>query len=203
MPKEKKKLFVTLLIGFLLGSLWLITVRFINYQDDSVHYHANFAIYINGERETLESFAFYEEVASCGADALNNPKTRVHLHDETSHVVHVHDQAATWGHLFANLGFTLGNDVLKTDEGLFTAGDGKKLRFILNGKETRSIANHAIGNEDVLLIDYGTSSDQELQDRHSNITRDAADYNERYDPSACAGGQPATFSERLRHAVGL
>ncbi len=199
-----KKLVLVALISFLAGILWFVMVRFVMYKSNDVHYHANFAVYIDGQREAFDNFTFYEEVASCGADELNNPKARGHMHDSINHVVHVHDNAVTWGHFFANLGYTLGNDILKTDKGRFVSGeDAKELKFILNDTEVSSIANQTIRSEDVLLIDYGISTGEELKQRYDTITRDAAEYNRRADPSACTGSQAPTFADRFEHALGL
>lgn len=197
----RKRLLLMMAISFVLGALWLLTVRFAAYNDGGTHYHANFALYINGQREQFDNFSFYEEVQSCNGDQINNPKTRVHMHDMINHVVHVHDPAATWGHLFANLGFVLGNDLIETDHGLFKAGSGAKLTFVLNGKETGSIANETIRSEDVLLINYGNEDTATINSRYEGITKDAAQYNQSNDPSACTGGQPLGFRERLEAAA--
>lgn len=197
------RLAIALSLGFLLGVIWLIAIRFVTYESEAVHYHANFAVYINGEREPFESFAFYEEVQSCGGEELYNPKIRVHMHEQINHVIHVHDAGATWGHLFANLGYALGNQVIATDTGTFVADDDSELTFILNGNETASIANQTIRSEDVLLINYGDDNEDVIQERYDQITKDAGEYNGLYDPSACAGGQPLTLTERLKEATGV
>lgn len=197
----EKRIVSALLVGFLLGIAWFIGVRFALYQKDEVHYHANFAVYVNGEKEEFNSFAYYEEVQSCGADEAFNPRNRTHMHDDINHVVHVHDEAATWGHFFANLGFTLGDEVIDTDDQLYIDGQDGELSFILNGTEVSTIANQAIRSEDVLLINFGTDADETLQQRYNDITKDAAEYNLRDDPSACTGGKPATFTERLKAAI--
>jgi hypothetical protein len=204
MARVPNRLLLALIIGFIAGVVWLVAVRFITYESDAVHYHANFAVYINGQRETFDNFTFYEEVASCNADELGNPKTRVHMHDKVNHVVHVHDNAATWGHFFANLGYALGNDVIKTDKGTFVSGtEEKALRFILNGNESESIANQTIRSEDVLLIDFGEASTPMLMERYDDIKRDAGEYNQRDDPSSCKGNKHLSFGERLKIAIGI
>lgn len=186
------------------GILSFAAIRFITYQDPAVHYHANFALYINGERETFDEFMFYEEVASCSTEEFNNPKARAHMHDKVNHVIHVHDAAVTWGHFFANIGFTLGNDAVKTNKGSFISGeDTNELRFILNGKDTDIITNQPIKSEDVLLIDYGNANQKTLDERFTAIKRDAAAYNTRNDPSSCQGANSNNFSDRLRHAFGI
>src|SRR5690606_33041163 len=130
-------------------------IRFVTYEDKRVHYHGNFALYVNGMRDEFKSSTFYEETQSCSADEIR-PKQRVHLHDQKPHVVHVHDEGSTWGHLFANLGYGLSGKSIQTDSGVFVDGqDGNQLTFILNGKEVSNVSNEVIQSEDVLLISYG------------------------------------------------
>lgn len=200
----QKKLSIALIIGFIAGMFWLVAVRFISYKSPNVHYHANFGLFVNGQRDEFKSFTFYEEVQSCGSDELNNPKTRVHMHDQKNHVAHVHDNAVTWGDFFANLGYGLTNKVLQTDAGVYLDGqNGNELSFLLNGEEVSSIANVTIRSEDVLLVNYGKDSDETLNDRYGQITKDADRYNQTNDPSSCSGSKPLTFGERLRHAIGI
>lgn len=200
MKQVRKKLLLTLAVGFAAGVLWLAAIRFFTYKSDSVHHHANFALFVNGQQDKFDNFTFYEEVQSCGSDEVNNPRTRVHLHDNNPGVVHVHDAGATWGHLFANLGYTLGDTLIKTDKGSYVDGQGGELKFILNGQEMMGIANAVIRSEDVLLINYGQENQAALDSRFDAITRDAADYNKRNDPSGCTGTKSITFIERLKKA---
>jgi hypothetical protein len=202
--KVDKRLTLALLAGFLLGTFWLVAVRFATYKSDNVHYHANFALYINGQREEFKSFTFYEEVASCGSDEKNNPKTRVHMHDNVNHVVHVHENGVAWGHFFANLDYTLGDNLVKTDGGTYQDGqDGNELTFILNGQEVGGIANRHISSEDTLLINYGKDSSDTMRQRYDGITKDASKFNTQNDPSSCSGSKELTFTERLKEAIGI
>src|SRR3712207_6712479 len=114
MRRLDKKLWLAVLIGFIAGILWLVAIRFFTYKSENIHYHANFALYIDGQQYKFENFTFYEEVQSCVADFVDNPKARVHLHDNKPHVVHVHDNGVTWGHFFANLGYGLTDKSLST-----------------------------------------------------------------------------------------
>lgn len=209
-----RRLIIALISGFLLGAFWLIALRFVTFQDKRVHHHANFALYINGQRDEFKSTTFYEETSACSADEIG-PRTRVHLHDQKSSVVHVHDEGATWGHLFANLGYSLSNKSVQTDKGIFIADDKSSLTFLLNGQRVESIANETIRSEDALVISY-TSPEYEqsdlaivqapedfAQDKYKELQKDAAEYNQKNDPSACSGSKPITFGERLRKSVGI
>lgn len=199
----KRRLITALLVGFVIGTLWLVAVRFVSFKDDRTHYHANFALYVNGQRDEFKSSTFYEETQACSADEVG-PKARVHLHDQKPSVVHVHDEGATWGHLFANIGYGISGEALQTDEDVYIDGqDDNRLRFILNGKPVDSLANEVIRSEDVVLIDYGDDETSTLQGRYEQINKDAAEYNTKSDPSACSGSKPITFTERLKKAVGL
>jgi hypothetical protein len=195
-----KKPISVFIIGLFVGGLTIIGLRALLVTDQHTHYHANFGLYINGERDTFSSPLFYEEVQSCSSEDDNNPKHRVHMHNQQNDAVHVHAEAATWGHFFANLGYGLTNDSVKTDKGVFVDGqDGKKLTFILNGEKVSSVANRVIQSEDTLLIDYGDGSS--TQQRYDSINKSAGEYNLKPDPAACSGDENLSASERLKRAV--
>lgn len=199
--RSKQILYIFILV--LSTVVYVIGMRFLLVEKEQVHYHANFAVYIDGRREMFDNFSFYEEVTACDPDSLNNPRSRVHLHDNNPSTVHIHDSAATWGHLFANLGYALGDDVLATRDTVFTPDDTKQLRFILNGKQMSSVSNRTIDDRDVLLIDYSDSSEPTLLQRFSEIPRDAGDYNAKDDPASCAGSTSESFWQRLRRTIGF
>ncbi len=202
-PIVKKRL----LLGggmFLLGALVVVGIRFAAIKDDSVHYHANFALYINGQKDEFKSFTFYEEVQACTLNDPDNVKTRAHMHDQNSGLVHVHAHGVTWGQFFDNLGYTLGNKVVATDAGVFTDGqDTNKLSFILNGEPVQTIADRVIKSQDKLLINYGNDDDKTLQNRFNSVPADAAKANTTQDPAACSGSHKLTFTDRLKLSLGL
>lgn len=205
---ETKKLFKSptfiIVLAFLLGIFWVLAVRFVLLEKTEVHYHANFGVFINGQREEFKEFTNYEEIQACSGDAGNNPKTRTHMHDQLNSIIHVHDNAATWGHFFANVGFVLGPDSIQTRNGVFTDGvDGNKLVFKLNGQvldgaKASNLYNTSINSEDLLLISYGSGTEDVLNAENDQIVKNAAEYNQKNDPSSCSGGKPLTFSERLK-----
>lgn len=200
--KKNTKLAIGVGIGFLVGALTIIAAHFFTIKQTSVHYHANFGLFMNGKRDEFKNFTFYEEVASCGGNEVMNPKIRMHMHDNKNYVVHVHDAGATWGHFFANLGYTLGDSVLKTDDSLFVDGqNSKKLTFLVNGKPVQTLANKTIGDEDVVLISYGNEDDAALQKQFKSITQDAKKFDETADPAACSGTKPFSFWDKLQQSV--
>lgn len=168
-----------------------------------VHYHANWAIVVEGQRLDLSDERYMEDVVRCKVDpTLIEPEDRVHLHDGNADVVHVHHGGATWGHLLANLGFAVAHDHLFTDSGdRFVSDGGRTLKFILNGLEVPSIANLPIGDRDRLLISYGPETAEEAATvQFPEVAASAAEYNTRPDPAGCAGAQEETIGERLRRA---
>jgi hypothetical protein len=192
------------LVTFLAGALLIFGVRFINYKSDAVHYHANFSLYINGQHDKFDNATFYEEVQVCSLHDENNVRTRTHMHDEHPDLVHVHAHGVTWQQFFANLGYTLSNNLISNDNGVYVDGkDGNTLTFWLNGKATRSIANEVIHGRDVLLINYGKDDDATLQKRYDAIPRDAKEADTHKDPSSCSGSTDVTLTDRLRAGLGL
>jgi hypothetical protein len=197
-----KKATVWILIGMLLGAGLLGAFRYFNLKDHHTHYHANFALYINGQRDEFKSPTYYEEVQLCGNDPTN-PRARVHLHDMDAASVHVHDDGATWGALFANLGYTLGNDLLRTSSTTYINGLGGNLKFMLNGEQVVDIANRTIKDDDVLLVDYGSGDNAALKKEYDAIPRTAEEHDHNADPSTCSGSHPLTWRDRLKAAAGL
>lgn len=196
-------LLLATLLGFVIGTFWLMVVRYVTYRPDEMHYHANFALYINGKRDEFKSLTFYEEVAACSSDQADNPKSRVHMHDGKAGLVHVHAHAVTWGHLFENLRYGLTNRAITTDEGVYVDGQGGKFSFVLNGQPVDTVANRVIKSEDRLLINYGNDDDKVLQQRYNGVSDSAKQANTQEDPAACGGSQSLTVKDRLWRAVGI
>lgn len=196
---NKKRAALFTAIGIVSGFFMFAGVRAVSLQGHSTHYHANFALYVNGQQDKFDNFTFYEEVQSCSADEHNNPRLRTHMHQPENNLVHVHADGVTWGHFFANLGYGLSNKAIATDEGVFIDGqDGKKLTFFLNRQPVNSIANQVIQSGDTLLIDYGDGSG--IDEKFNQIPADANEYNTKPDPAACSGSESLTLSERVKRA---
>lgn len=198
--KFKRRDLIFVVIGVFLAfllRLWLVDYSV-------VHYHANFALYVDGKRELFDNFTYYEEVASCTTEDVFNPRSRVHMHGNINGSVHVHDAGATWGHFFANIGYALGDNVLVTDKGVYRDGaDGKKLSFYLNGKEVKTIANRTINSKDRLLIDFGKTTPPDMYGHIASVPDDAEQLNSQPDPASCSGGTRESFKERVLRTLGI
>lgn len=198
-----KKVGILLLTVFLLGAFTAFIARFALVKIDRIHYHANFALYVNGVKDDFKAFTFYEEETACASDHEVHPQTRVHMHDQENSVVHVHSQGATWEHFFANLGYTLGDEVLATNDSTFVDGQGGSLRFILNGKSVDTIANSIVGNEDTLMIDFGSDDSAVLNSRYKKIENKAHAHNEEDDPASCSGSEAEPYGARVKRTLGI
>jgi len=192
--------------GLLLGVLIILTIRFFTYDAGYVHYHANFAVYINGEREKFAGSTYYEEETSCKVKDHMTPEDRAHMHMDDgkaeNDVVHVHDHAVTWGQFFENLGWVVGKDFIRTRNTLYVNHDKMILNIILNGQNLTgfsSITNRIIGNEDKLLLSYGQMTNEQLKQQYLSISSSAKKHNLENDPASCSGPNTTSLSDRLKH----
>ena len=191
--------------GAILGALAFFVLRLVLADPEAPpHYHANFAVVVDGRRVDLSGAKYSEEIASCrlAARALQ-PQERVHLHNRDPDLAHVHHEGVTWGHLFANLGFGLGASYLAIDDTrILTDGAGKTLKFVLNGRPEISVQNVLISSGDRLLVSYGTETTAEaIQRQFAAVASDASKFNQRKDPAGCSGSVEPTLWDRIRHAV--
>lgn len=195
---------VAFAIGLALGILTFGLVRLAALPPDhATHYHANFAIFVNGQRLDLTADRFMEDVTRCKADpALMEPRDRVHLHNRDHDVVHVHADAATWSHLFANLRMGLGDDWMVTHTGeLLRNADGRRLTFILNGTPISDPGSRVIRSEDRLVVNHGPeTAEQVLATRFPAVKSNAGEFNGKFDPGGCGSIHEPTLRERLQRA---
>ncbi len=194
---------VIFIIGLLLGATLIAGLHYIQFAGDGVHHHANFAVYVDGERQEFDNFTFYEEIQACSPGDELQPSSRAHMHEMVNSVVHVHDEGVTWGHFFANLGYSLSDEALETRDAVYIDDEGGELRFILNGQATNVVANQLIGDGDKLLIDYSSDATSQLQARFDDIPGDAESYNQTEDPGSCSGSGQLPFGQRVLRAVGV
>lgn len=189
--------------GILSGVLLLGLLRFAFATDPGPpHYHANWAVIIDGERLDLSAARYMEDVAACTGGEHVLPAERVHMHDGEHDVVHIHHHGVAWGHFLENLGFDAGPDYLFLDDGRrFLETDRRTVKYVVNGFAADEIGTRLIRSGDRLLISYGEESPDEVLTRQFPRVPDGAEaYNERQDPAGCAGAREIGAGERLRRA---
>jgi hypothetical protein len=199
-----KSTWALLLLGAIIGMLVVFAIRFATYNVPQTHYHANFAVYLNGQREEFKGPQFYQEVAACTVHGTIQPAQRAHMHDDINSVVHVHDDAVTWQQFFNNIGWTLGPNFIQTDNGTtYTEDNTNKLNVMLNSQnltDLTNIANQTIKDEDRLLISFGDINAATLQQEYKSVPATAHHYDITPDPASCAGQMShVTISDRLHH----
>lgn len=191
--------FLLLFIGAVIGALVVLGVRFASYRPERTHYHANFAVYINGQREAFADPALYEESgAACSEEAQMTPHERTHLHDNVNDVVHVEDQVVTWGQFFTNLGWVIDAKLIQTPDTMYIADQDHKISFILNGEKTDNVSNRVIGDLDKLLVDFA-GTPESINKAYGDIPSSAQKYNLSKDPTTCGAQGVPSMGERLRH----
>ena len=198
---NKPNKFVIGIAGLLIGMLVILGIRFVTYEPPkTVHYHANFAVYVDGQQEQFSNPLLYEEISECSISTEKKPGERAHLHENIKDVVHVEDSAVTWGNLFQNINWNVSTKYLDTSDVLLVNTDTKRVTYILNGDEVSSIANKVIGDKDRLLVSYGTATKDELNKQFDTVATTAEEYNATKDPASCSGGQSEdSISDRLKN----
>jgi len=197
--KSRRVLFAS---GMVLGALIILVIRFATYKLPAVHYHANFDVYINGQRELFRGPTYYEEETACKVGNNITPADRAHMHDNIDDVIHVHDHAVTWEQFFNNIGWSIGGDFIETRDTLYQNSGSNQLHIILNGQDLTglgSIANNVIHDKDRLLVDFGSTSEQTLQKEFTAVPHTAAKYDTGSDPKTYTGAEPTTFHDRITH----
>lgn len=147
------------------------------------HYHANFAIYIDGERVDFSGDEFMEDIAACGLSDLMFPQHRAHLHENNPETIHIHAQWVSWGHFFANNGIVFNDSILSLEdwERILLTYEGNKISFLLNWEKVINPYNDLIKSEDSLVIVYW--DDTNISELF--VSDNAAEYNSKYDPGSC------------------
>jgi hypothetical protein len=210
LKKLFKSAYFLVILGLIAGALLILAIRFASYKTpaaEKVHYHANFAVYINGQREQFKALNYYEEEAasSCSMNTAekieNSPMARVHMHDNINDVVHIEDQLVTWGNFFQSLGWGIGKNYLATRDVIYSSNNQSKLTYMLNGKKVSDVANVIIGDQDRLLVNYGDQSQDQIRKEYQAIQNNAKKADNSKDPASCGGSTvtKTTVSDRLHH----
>ena len=190
--------------GLVLGAAIILGIRFYTYQPVTVHYHANFALYINGQREQFRGIQYYTDAEMCTLNNTMTPVGRAHMHDNVNNVVHVEDHAVTWGQFFANLDWYMGPDFIEPPDGtMYKETGNSKLNILIDGQnytDLGGVANTVIKDQDKLLVSYGDESDVTLEQEYNAIPSTAHHYDVTKDPASCSGSvSNVSIHDRLVH----
>ena len=131
---------------------------------DSAHEHADFLMYINGRQIDFTKEEYQER------------HTLVHLEtpDVSPFVIHTHATGITYGMFFETVGINLG-DCLVINEKEFCDGNGRSIKYYVNGKIVPDLAHTEINDLDKMLISYGAESVTEIQLQLNSIGNHACE----------------------------
>lgn len=133
-----------------------------------VHWHADFAVFVNGERFDFDKPEF---ISKEGEE--NNPW--VHIHDPRPTVVHVHREQTTWDEFMRSLEFGLTDTKLVLPDGqTFESGSAGSLKFYVNGVQVDTIMFEPIADLSRVLITFGTETDIEVRQTQIPVVTDQA-----------------------------
>lgn len=198
----KTKVFIAL-VAMVLGAAIILGFRFATYQIPAIHYHANFALYINNQREEFKGKENYSAIEVCTLNNTVLPSERAHMHSNVNDVVHVEDHAVTWGQFFTNLGWTIGPNFIASPSGIIYRNNGKtQLHTIINNQDYTDISgiqNTVIIDMDKLLLSYGKVDSTTLKKQFDTVPSTANKYDVTKDPASCSGNRTTSIHDRLVH----
>lgn len=183
-----KKLLSIILLLILGVGIYLIWYIHSGSEHLPPHFHANFWVFINGERVDFSDEKYMEDVAGCSLTGKLYAKDRAHLHENNGETIHVHHDGVTWGHFFANNNIYFWEDILIMDNGeIYTSSENSGLIFFLNGQLAENPYNVLIWSKDKLIISFAdhTNADFTVEDLNTKVSSNAWEYNEKYDPGSC------------------
>jgi Cu+-exporting ATPase len=148
---------------------------------DPNHTHADFAVYIEGQR-----YDFAQAKYMSGTTSETDPNhTRLdpfyHLHDGNGDVIHRHKSGLSLAMFFQSLGFTLDATCLTTEDGQRTCNDedspSRRWRLFVNGEEVAWNPDFVFADLDRLLLTFGPTEAQ-LATELSALSFDACRYSQ-------------------------
>jgi len=183
-----KKVIPVIMLLLFLVAWYLIWYVYSGLKFIPPHFHANFAMYIEGERVDFSDDKYMEDIAACGIGGVIYPSHRAHLHENNGETIHIHHEWVSFGHFFSNIWFSFGENYIVNDESkIYQEAAWDQVTFILNWKIVENPFNRLIKSEDRLLISYGSESEEVLLERYSSVSNNAGEYNAKYDPGSCWG----------------
>ncbi len=195
------------IILFALGAVVMLSLvkgKIASNPEPAFHEHANFALFINGEKFNF-STPEYSSVQPCKITKLKgniaqahglNLDESVHLHDQNGGVVHVHTPGVTWHDYFESVEIEFEDGKLVLDENNeYISDDDSFFYYFINGEQVDHLANREIRDLDQVLISYSDEplTKEQLTAQLVQINDDACLYSESCShrgtipPESCGG----------------
>ena len=162
---------------FLSGCTWL--TRFNPPPNpDPNHTHADFAVWIEGERMDFSAAKYMSSQEPGGEDHEKHGHKHdyLHLHDGIGHVVHRHKPGLSVGEFFASLGFRMELTCVVLDTKKRVCNQGEKQWRMYVHRELQSFdPGYVFADTDKILLTYGSGGDQVAREL-ATMTEDACRY---------------------------
>lgn len=146
---------------------------------DPNHTHADFAIYISGEKVNFELDQYMSGLPADSEEGHEHDEASeylhnyLHLHDNVGHVIHRHKPGQSLKDFLESLNFPIEDD--------------DQWRMFVNGEEMPLDLDYVFADLDSILLTYD-ASDEEVQSQLEQMTNDACLYSrtcpQRGDPPA-------------------
>ncbi len=114
----------------------------------SDHIHADFKVYINGEKINFNQEKYFVRSAFVHVEPEVNS-------EKTGEVLHIHAKGIPLGLFFESLGIRFYSDCFEIDDKQFCNNKDNKLRFFVNNVENAQFENYVPEDLDKILITYG------------------------------------------------
>ncbi len=134
----------------------------------SQHTHADWKIYINGK--ALDDI--FLEPLSMDMSKMDNKLTSSFIHldkgapapEKTGDILHMHATDVPLWIFFKSVGMDFNKECLTLpDSQRFCSGNGKTLKFYVNGKQNNEWENYVFKDLDKILVSYGDETDLSQQ----------------------------------------
>lgn len=127
-----------------------------------VHVHADFAVYMNGDRLDFSQTEYQSSVS-------HEKDEDVHLHDGDGKVVHRHAEGVTFTQFLNSVGYELTSDCFTTDTNeQYCINASSTLAFFVNGNPADK-TTYIPQEEDRILLTYGPA-DSDIKSQLASIT---------------------------------
>src|SRR3989338_5565935 len=146
---------------------------------DPNHTHADFAIYIEGEKMDFTDPKYMSGLST--DDTTHDEEEEyhhpyLHLHDEIGHVIHSHKPELMIGDFLKSIGFAMTEQCLTLDtKVMICPEEAKHWEMYVNGGELPFDPTYVFTDMDKILLTYGSDA-EEVKRELQEMTDDACKY---------------------------
>ena len=127
----------------------------------SEHVHGYFKVFVDGKEINLARPEWDHMKAMAAGSELTSSFIHVHMDEQDGGMkVHRHAGGVQLWLFFESIGGELSNDCIAIDGKKYCAGDGKTLKFFVNGKKADGdAADYVLKDNDKMLLSFGAENE--------------------------------------------